>query len=53
MQSEPDAAPEDGAEKGETGEDDLADEMSKQSFPTSDPPSTWAGGDPAQSEPPD
>jgi hypothetical protein len=24
----------------------LADEMSEQSFPTSDPPSTWAGPDP-------
>lgn len=23
--------------------DELADEMSKESFPTSDPPSTWAG----------
>lgn len=29
-------------------EDELEDEMSKQSFPTSDPPSTWAGdGDPS------
>ncbi|MFL6156292.1 MAG: hypothetical protein ACJ72D_09380 [Marmoricola sp.] len=26
-------------------EDSLADEMSEQSFPTSDPPSTWAGAD--------
>lgn len=30
-------------------EDELADIMSKQSFPTSDPPSTWAGSD----DPPD
>jgi hypothetical protein len=27
-------------------DDDLADEMSEESFPTSDPPSTWAGEDP-------
>lgn len=26
--------------------DDEVDEMSKQTFPTSDPPSTWAGADP-------
>ena len=26
-------------------DDDLADAMSRQSFPTSDPPSTWAGAD--------
>lgn len=25
--------------------DELVDEMSKESFPTSDPPSTWAGAD--------
>jgi hypothetical protein len=25
--------------------DELADEMSEESFPTSDPPSTWAGDD--------
>lgn len=28
-------------------EDELEDEQSKQSFPTSDPPSTWAGDDSA------
>lgn len=26
-------------------EDELADELSMESFPTSDPPSTWAGHD--------
>lgn len=26
-------------------DDELADEMSKESFPGSDPPSTWAGTD--------
>jgi hypothetical protein len=28
-----------------SGDDALADEMSEESFPTSDPPSTWAGPD--------
>jgi len=26
-------------------EDELVDEMSEESFPTSDPPSTWGGAD--------
>lgn len=26
-------------------DDDLVDEMSQESFPTSDPPSTWGGAD--------
>ena len=34
------------APEGGWQEDDLADEMSEESFPTSDPPSTWAGEDP-------
>jgi hypothetical protein len=33
------------APDGGWDEDDLADEMSKESFPTSDPPSTWGGAD--------
>jgi hypothetical protein len=31
------------APEGGWQEDDLVDEMSEESFPTSDPPSTWAG----------
>ena len=31
--------------EGTFSEDELADEMSEESFPTSDPPSTWAGHD--------
>ena len=34
------------APEGGWEEDDLVDEMSEESFPTSDPPSTWAGEDP-------
>lgn len=30
---------------GTWDDDELADEMSIESFPTSDPPSTWAGHD--------
>jgi hypothetical protein len=33
------------APEGGWTDDDLADEMSEESFPTSDPPSTWAGHD--------
>lgn len=33
------------APEGGWQEDDLVDEMSEESFPTSDPPSTWAGDD--------
>ena len=41
-----DPAPEDDVTDVDTGDDDaLADAMSRQSFPTSDPPSTWAGAD--------
>jgi hypothetical protein len=29
----------------EPTDDEIADEMSEESFPTSDPPSTWAGPD--------
>jgi hypothetical protein len=38
-------APGPNAPQGGWDEDDLADEMSEESFPTSDPPSTWAGSD--------
>lgn len=36
-------------DEAETGltQDELVDEMSEQSFPTSDPPSTWGGADQA------
>jgi hypothetical protein len=33
------------APEGGWPDDDLVDEMSEESFPTSDPPSTWAGDD--------
>jgi hypothetical protein len=33
------------ADETSTEDDGVADEMSKESFPTSDPPSTWAGSD--------
>jgi hypothetical protein len=33
------------APEGGWQDDDLVDEMSEESFPTSDPPSTWAGDD--------
>jgi hypothetical protein len=36
---------EEGAEEAEEEADDEVDEMSKQTFPTSDPPSTWGGAD--------
>ena len=32
---------------GERTEDELVDEMELESFPASDPPSTWAGPSPA------
>ena len=41
-----DPAPEDDVTRVDPeDDDDLADAMSRQSFPTSDPPSTWAGAD--------
>lgn len=40
--AEPPAAPED---EQSWDADALADEMSEESFPTSDPPSTWTGVD--------
>jgi hypothetical protein len=43
IQGDP-AAPDDPRGDAE-GQDRLADEMSRESFPTSDPPSTWAGPD--------
>jgi len=36
-----------GASSDADKDDQIADEMSEQSFPSSDPPSTWAGSDPS------
>jgi hypothetical protein len=38
------------ATEGPQDEDELVDEMEEESFPASDPPSTWAGPPPAPDE---
>ena len=43
---EPDDEQPESAQGGELTEDELVDEMELESFPASDPPSTWAGRPP-------
>ncbi len=46
-QQPPAGEPSDPAGGGTRSEDELVDEMELESFPASDPPSTWAGPSPA------
>ncbi|MFI5426533.1 hypothetical protein [Aeromicrobium sp. UC242_57] len=48
--TEPTTDATDESDQDPTDEGALEDQMSKQSFPTSDPPSTWAGDDEPASE---
>lgn len=45
----PDDVSQEGVNEADSEQDDLLDEVEEESFPASDPPSSWAGSNPDSS----